>query len=218
MISPFLSQFFSIALIALLGAMLPGPDFAIVTKNTIFHSRQSGCVTALGVGTAVAVHMTYCVLGLAVVISSSLLIFSLIKYIGACYLIYLGINSLFSKQSKEIFSPSADRLGNTGIQKTKISNLVSFKQGFLCNLLNPKATLFFLSLFTVVIKPSTPFHWELVYALEILVTSVTWFCTLTIILSHPRIKKALDKAGKYIAKFLGVFLIGFGVALAFLKR
>ena len=215
MISPFFSEFFSIALIALLGAMLPGPDFAIVTKNTIFHSRQSGCVTALGVGTAVAVHMTYCVLGLAVLISSSLLIFSLIKYIGACYLVYLGISSLFSKQSKEIFSSGAD---SSSMKKTKISNLVSFKQGFLCNLLNPKATLFFLSLFTVVIKPNTPFHWEVIYALEILLISVTWFCTWTVILSHPCIKQALDKAGKYIAKFLGVFLIGFGVALAFLKR
>jgi len=205
-------QFFSIALITLLGAMLPGPDFAIVTKNSIFHSRESGCFTAFGVGAAIAVHMTYCVLGLALIISNSLLIFSLIKYIGASYLIYLGLHSLLSKKSKEIFS------SNTIVKKTKISNFVSFKQGFLCNLLNPKATLFFLSLFTVVIKPNTPFHWELIYAIEIIIIAIVWFCSLTIILSRARIKQALEKAGKYIANFLGVFLVGFGIALAFLKR
>ena len=205
-------QFFSIALIVLLGAMLPGPDFAIVTKNSIFHSRKSGCFTALGVGAAIAVHMTYCVFGLAFVISGSLLVFGLIKYIGASYLIYLGISMLLSKQSKEIFYSDAIT------KKTKISNFVSFKQGFLCNLLNPKATLFFLSLFTVVIKPSTPFYSEVIYAMEIIIIAIAWFCSLTIILSHARIKHVLEKSGKYIAKSLGIFLIGFGVALAFLKR
>lgn len=206
-------HFFSIGLIALLGAMLPGPDFAMVTKNSIFHSRKSGCLTALGVGTAIAIHMTYCVLGLALVISSSLWLFSLIKYTGAFYLIYLGLNSLLSKQSEDIFSRNT-----ATTQKTNLSNFASFKQGFLCNLLNPKATLFFLSLFTVVIKPSTPFHWEVMYAIEIIILTVIWFCSLSIILSHHWIKQALKKSEKYIAKCLGIFLIGFGVILAFLKQ
>lgn len=204
-------QFFSIALIALLGAMLPGPDFAIVAKNSILHSRKSGCFTAVGVGAAIAVHMTYCVLGLALVISSSLFIFNLIKYVGASYLIYLGISSFLIKEPKEIFN--SDMIA----KKTRISNFVSFKQGFLCNLLNPKATLFFLSIFTVIIKPNTPFYFELIYAMEIIVIAIIWFCSLTIILSHSRIKKALEKSEKYISKFLGVFLILFGMALVFLK-
>lgn len=207
-----IAQFFSIGLIALLGAMLPGPDFAVVTKNSIFHSRRSGYFTSFGVGAAILIHMSYCVLGLAIVISSSLFLFDLIKYIGACYLIYLGIKSFLSKQSKEIFS------SNKKIKKTEISNFASFKQGFLCNLLNPKATLFFLSLFTVIIKPATPFSWQVVYALEIFFVAVTWFCSLTVILSHSYIKQLLEKAEIYIAKFLGIFLIGFGIVLVFLKR
>jgi len=207
-----IAQFFSIGLIALLGAMLPGPDFAIVTKNSLLYSRMSGYFTSFGVGAAILVHMSYCVLGLALVISSSLLLFSLIKYIGASYLIYLGLNSLFSKQSKKLFS------ANKKAKKTEISHFVSFRQGFLCNLLNPKATLFFLSLFTVVIKPETPFHWEIIYAMEIFFIATAWFCSLTIILSHSYIKRTLEKAEKYIARFLGLFLIGFGVALAFVRH
>ena len=206
-----ITQFFSIALITLLGAMLPGPDFAIVTQNALFHSRRAGYFTSLGVGTAILIHMTYCVLGLALVISNSLLLFNLIKYVGALYLIYLGINALFSKQAKKIFS-------NEKVKKTQMSRLTAFKQGFLCNLLNPKATLFFLSLFTVIIKPNTPIHWEIVYAAEIFMIAIAWFCVLTIILSHPNIKKVLEKAEKYIAKLLGLSLITFGIALTFVKH
>jgi RhtB (resistance to homoserine/threonine) family protein len=206
-----ITQFFSIALIALLGAMLPGPDFAIVAKNSLLHSRRSGYFTSFGVGAAILIHMSYCIFGVALIISSSLLLFNLIKYIGASYLIYLGVSSLLSKQPEEIVDANKE-------EKTVISNFVSFKQGFLCNLLNPKATLFFLSLFTVIIKPETPFSWEVVYGLEIAVVATTWFCGLTVILSHPYIKRALEKAEKYIAKFLGIFLIGFGIALVFIRH
>lgn len=204
-----LLQFFSIGLIALLGAMLPGPDFAIVTRNALLHSRQSGFFTAFGVGAAILVHMTYCVLGLAIVIASSLWVYNLIKYIGAAYLIYLGVQSFFSEQI-EMFSASKNKS-----KQTSMSNFTSFKQGFFTNLLNPKATLFFLSLFTVVIKPETPFIWQVAIGLEIFFVATTWFCCLTMILSHAYIKKLLENAEVYIARLLGLLLVGFGLALAF---
>lgn len=209
-----LTQFFTIGLLTLLSAMLPGPDFALVTKNTILHSRRAGLFTSLGVGCAILIHMTYCVLGLAIIISQSILLFNIIKYIGAVYLIYLGINSLLSKHTDQTSMGSSHKM----LQKTKMSNLTAFRQGFLCNLLNPKATLFFLALFTMVIKPKTPFLWEFLYAIEIFIIGTAWFCSLTIILSHPRIIRLLNKIEKYISKILGVFLIGFGVALAFVKK
>lgn len=204
-----ITQFFSIAIIALLGAMLPGPDFAIVTKNSLFYSKKAGFLTAFGVGAAILVHMSYCVLGLAIVISRSLFLFNLIKYVGACYLIYLGVKSLQFKEEKIFLSSHQN--------DTRQSHFESFKQGFLCNLLNPKATLFFLSLFTVLIKPTTPLTWQIIFAIEIFSTAVIWFCCLTFILSHPSIKNFLQKIEKYIAKILGLFLIGFGITLAFLS-
>ncbi len=207
-----IAQFFSLGLIALLGAMLPGPDFAIVTKNTILHSRKSGYFTSLGIGAAILVHMTYCLLGMAIVIKNSLLVFNTIKYIGAAYLVYLGVKTFFSKQSNKIFSSVSGNVSST------MSSFTAFKQGFLCNLLNPKATLFFLSLFTVLIKPDTPISWQIVFAGETILIAITWFCLLTQILSHPYIKGILEKAETYIAKILGCFLIFFGVALALVSR
>jgi RhtB (resistance to homoserine/threonine) family protein len=208
-----LEQFFTIGILMLLSAMLPGPDFALVTKNTILHSRRAGLFTSLGVGSAILIHITYCALGLAIVISQSLLLFSLIKFIGAGYLVYLGLNSLISKKTPATIS--ADKPAGT---KTQISDFVAFRQGFLCNLLNPKATLFFLALFTVIIKPETPALWEFIYAIEMFFILTAWFCSLTLILSHPKVLRGLNRVEKYISKVLGVFFIGFGVALAFVKQ
>lgn len=206
-----LTQLFTIGLLMLFAVMLPGPDFAIVTKNTVVHGKRAGLFTTLGISSALLVHITYCILGLAVIISQSILLFNIIKYLGAFYLIYLGIQSLLAKSSKIDPLHASER-------KTKMSNAKAFQQGFLCNLLNPKATLFFLALFTVIIKPETPLLWNLAFALEMFLIVAAWFSCLTLLLSHPRIIQLLEKAEKIISKMLGVFLIGFGVALAFTKK
>jgi RhtB (resistance to homoserine/threonine) family protein len=207
-----IGQFFTIGLLMLLAVALPGPDFALVTKNTIIHSRRAGLFTTAGIVSATLIHITYCVLGLAIVISQSILLFSIIKYIGATYLVYLGINLLLTKHT------NVPTLTQKVSQKTRMSNFIAFRQGILCNLLNPKATLFFLALFTAIIKPETPLAWELAYAVEMVAIVTTWFCTLTVFLSHPRILRGLNSVEKYISKVMGAFLVGFGVALAFVKR
>jgi RhtB (resistance to homoserine/threonine) family protein len=208
-----IEQFFTIGILMLLSAMLPGPDFALVSKNTILHSRRSGLFTTLGLGCAILIHITYCALGLALIISKSLILFSVIKYVGAAYLIYLGISSLLAKPASNItHTDSAKPV------KTSMTSFAAFRQGFFCNLLNPKATLFFLALFTVIIKPETPAGWVMIYALEMFLILTGWFCALTLILSHPRVLRALNKMEKYITKILGVFFIGFGVALAFVEK
>lgn len=209
-----LTQFFTIGILMLFSAMLPGPDFAMVTKNTIMHSRRAGILTSLGIGAALLIHITYCMLGLAIVISKSIILFNIIKFIGAAYLIYLGINALLSKQPEHGPANTSATLR----PRTPLSDLKAFYQGFLCNLLNPKATLFFLALFTMIIKPETPVSWELIYAAEMYFIVTAWFCGLTLLLSHPRVLRTLNRIEGYISKALGVFLIGFGIALAFARK
>ncbi len=207
-----LTQFSTIGLLMLLTAMLPGPDFALVTKNTVAHSRIAGFFTSFGISCAVIVHMTYCLLGFAVVISESLWLFSAIKYLGAIYLIYLGIKTLGTKQ--KIDRQNAHEL----FPKTQISPLLAFKQGFLCNLLNPKATLFCLAIFTIVINPGTSIWLETLYAIEMVLITICWFSLLTLLLSHASVMRALARSKQYIEKTLGIFLIGFGIALTWVKQ
>lgn len=206
-----ITQFFTIGLLVLLSAMLPGPDFAIVTKNTISHSRRAGLFTTLGISSACLIHITYCILGLAIVISNSILLFNAIKYIGAIYLIYLGVSSLLAKQTHL-------KTENKSHAKKAMSDSAAFRQGFFCNIFNPKATLFFLALFTVIIKPNTPINWQITYAIEIFIIVTIWFSCLSLLLSHKKIMHLLDKAEMYIAKSLGIFLILFGVVLALAKQ
>ena len=208
-----MTHFFSIGIIALFAAMLPGPDFAIVTRNNLLYSKQAGLYTTLGIASAIIIHMTYCLLGIAVIISQSIVAFSMIKYLGGAYLIYIGIKTLISKSNNNAMTNA-----NAPMQQKQMARFTAWRQGFLCNLLNPKATLFFLAVFTVMVSPQTPLYIQLGYATEMVLASLVWFTTLTFILTHPIITHYLNKTQRYISKILGASLIGFGVVLCLLKQ
>ena len=89
----------TIGLISLLGAMSPGPDFAIVTKNCLTGTFRTGVLTALGVSFALLVHVTYCLFGIALLIAETPALFLGLKYLGAAYLLYLGIRMLIEKRT-----------------------------------------------------------------------------------------------------------------------
>lgn len=199
------TSFLTLGLIMLLGAMLPGADFAVVTKNSLLHSRKAGLYTALGIGTAIWVHMSYCVLGLAVVIQQSPWIFHTIQYMGAFYLTYLGIMLLKPHPVEQIETASGNRT------LTPLSNGQAFRQGFMCNLLNPKATLFFLTIFSAVATAQTTLLLNLAYALEIFSTAMLWFCSLAYLISHKAVTAWLRQSTKIIEKILGVILLGLAV-------
>jgi RhtB (resistance to homoserine/threonine) family protein len=200
------THFFSLGIIMLLAAMAPGPDFAIVTKNTLLHSRRAGIYTALGISLAICVHMTYCVLGVAAVIHESPFVFRVIQYAGAVYLIYLGCMLL--KAPSTPFSSDECITEMPEVNKRRaISMRKAFKQGFICNLFNPKATLFFLTLFSVTTTDENSFYINLGYAAEILFVTIVWFSTLAYLLSHQAITPFFDKAKNSIEKILGIGLI-----------
>lgn len=201
-----MTEFFAISLLIVLAAISPGPDFAMVTKNSLLYSRQTGILTALGVAISLLVHASYCILGLALIISQSLLLFSIIKYMGALYLIYIGIKSLLAHREIERF--------NIRKERRDLSSFEAFRQGFLCNLLNPKAIMFLLAFFTLVVKPGTSLITELAYGFEIGFIHLLWFSFLAYMLTHRYVKENLSKMQYYIVKFMGVVLIGFGVKIA----
>lgn len=129
-----------IATIATLGMLSPGPDFFLIIKNASRYQRSAALMTAMGVVSAVALHMTYCVAGLAVLITTTPWLFNILKYAGAAYLIWIGFKSLMPNAGQQL------DLNNT--QHEIVTFKKAFMQGFLCNVLNPKATLFFLAVFT----------------------------------------------------------------------
>ena len=201
--------FFTIGLLQTFAVILPGPDFAMVVKNTLSWTRRAGYFTALGITCGILFHMTYCLLGLAIIITSSSLLFKLIQYSGCIYLIYMGLHCLFAKRN----AFEKQEVG-TVCAEIKISDTRAFKQGLYCNILNPKASLFFLGLFTLVVHPDTRKLLQLSYCAEIAVITFSWFCFLTWLLSHQKISFYLHRCQQTVTKLMGIFLIFFAVRLA----
>ncbi len=197
----------TVALIHLLAVMSPGPDFIMVVKNSLSHSRRSGIYSAVGLGLGITVHVTYCLLGIALIISRSILIFSIIKYIGAAYLLYIGIKSLRAKPHEEAIAVGEHA-------KVDLTKLQALRMGFLTNVTNPKATLFFLSLFTLVIHPGTPLVVKLIMGSEMVLATMAWFSIVTVIVSHRLVRNRIGKIQHYLEKFMGGVLILFGIVVA----
>lgn len=203
-----LTELITIGLLMLFSVMLPGPDFAIVVKNTLVYSRRSGLFTSLGITCAILIHITYCALGLAFIILESPVLFNIIKYAGGAYLIYLGITCLISKSNQTIDVCNTNEIAQQ-------SPGTAFWQGFLCNALNPKAALFFLALFTTVVSPDLSLSGMIILSLEMILIVGLWFSSLALLLSHPRVIPFFNRLKKYIEKILGFLLFGFGFVLIF---
>lgn len=203
-------EFIEITFIILIATISPGPDFMMVSRNALQHTQKAGVMTALGIALGSLLHSSYCILGFAIIISRSLILFNVIKYIGAIYLIYLGVKGLFEKASSMESDNEKDIAGLTGFQ--------AFRQGLFCTALNPKGILFFLAFFTIIIKPSMPLSIQASYALEIAIIDVVWFSTVAFFFSHHKIKMMLGKGLHYVSKLFGGFLILFGLKIFALAK
>ncbi|VEJ55554.1 LysE family transporter [Pragia fontium] len=195
-----------VATIATLGMLSPGPDFFLIVKNAARYPRSVAMFTALGVILAVATHMPYCVAGLAVVITATPWLFNILKYAGAAYLIWIGFQALLAK--------GGSKMDVTHVSQQQTSYRNAFIQGYLCNLLNPKATLFFLSVFTQVLNIDSSTGEKMWYAFIIWILSAIWWPALVFLIQSAPVRRGLAKMQKSVDKVLGVVLIGLGIKVA----
>ncbi len=206
----YFAEFIAVTSIFTLVLISPGPDFVLIVRNSLVYSRRTGLYSAFGVALGILVHVSYSLMGLGLIISQSILLFSVMKYLGAAYLIYIGYKSLRSKPSQ--LSISKDTI------QQDISKAQAVKIGFLTNVLNPKATLLFLALFTQVISQTTPITIKIFYGLEMSGLVFAWFSLVTVILSHQKIKAPFIKIHHYIEKATGAVLILLGLKVAISQR
>lgn len=202
------TEFSTVALIHLLAVASPGPDFAIVVRESVAFGRRAGIFTALGVGAGIFVHVAYSLLGIGLIVSQSIVLFNALKWLAAAYLLYIGIKALRAK-------PADPARAELGLEQAARSPRAAFTTGFVTNGLNPKATLFFLSLFTVVIDPHTPLTVQAGYGLYLALATALWFCLVAMLFSRPRVRAGFARLGHWFDRLMGVVLIGLGVKLAF---
>lgn len=199
-----------------LAAAAPGPDFALVTQQTLAHGRKQGIACSAGITLGLTVHIAYSILGLAALIASSTQLLWWIKVLGGLYLIYLGIRGLLASSKSRSM---ADRVaGDVSVSAELADSDISlgdlrksFTRGVLCNVLNPKAPIYFVALFTVVLSPELPLYQLLAYAVVMMVIQFIWFSTLVVLLSSAPVSRRLSNSAHWIERVLGAAMIGLGV-------
>ena len=204
------TNFLTVTVVGLLAVMSPGPDFLIVTRNSILYSKRVGLCTALGIALGTIVWVAASLLGIALVISKTVLLFNIVKWLGAAYLVYLGIQS-FRKSKDGVVKE------NTSVPPEHITARAGFWNGFLTNLSNPKAALFFVSFFSVLITPETPGVLRAAYGLEISAIALLWFSLLATALSTTRIKGVFENISTGLRRVTGALFIALGIKLALSK-
>ena len=196
----YLDEFILIALAHFFAVASPGPDFAIILKQSISYGRRNALFASVGVGLGILVHVPYCLLGVALVISQSETLFNWLKYLAAAYLAFMAFQALQSTANKSLDEQSAQVLKAESVRR-------SFVKGFLTNALNPKATLFFLSLFTLVINPTTPTAVQISYGVYMAIATWIWFSGLSLVLSKHAVRHFFLRSGHWFDRAIGVVLL-----------
>jgi RhtB (resistance to homoserine/threonine) family protein len=200
-------EFSKVALAHLLAVASPGPDFAIVLKQSLTHGRRTAIWTSIGVGVAILLHVTYSLLGLGLLIRSSVLWFNIVKYAGAAYIAWLGVQSVRAKPR------TAAEIAGSATAATPTPH-GAFATGFLTNALNPKVTLFFLSLFVLIVSPSTPKLIQAGYGLWLSLATMAWFSLVSVVFTREDVRSRFLRYGHWIDRALGVVFLIFALSLA----
>jgi RhtB (resistance to homoserine/threonine) family protein len=196
--------------VVLLLFLIPGPAVFLTISQTIKGGRKNGIVTGLGIAFGDLLHTCASVLGLSAILMTSALAFEIVKYLGAAYLIYLGISALIEKSKKD----KKPIRKNVKIVKTN----GSFHQALLIELLNPKTSLFFLAFLPQFVQNnSTPVTIQLLLLgltfvlMSIIYTTILVFLTST--LGNKLIIKSTQST-KWLERVVGIVYIGLGLKLA----
>lgn len=208
------SEFLTIAVAHALAVASPGPDFAIVLKQSLTKGRRTAIWTSLGIGAGISLHVAYSLLGISLLIAKSPVAFSVLKYVGAAYLAWIGVQALRSRPraaGAAAVAPGASD-GKGADQPRKHT---AFALGFLTNALNPKATMFFLALFPMAVSASTPKLVQLGYGIWVILSTAAWFSFVSIVFTRPEVRDRFLRVGHWIDRALGVVFLGFAASLAF---
>lgn len=205
-------NFETFLLTAILLNITPGNDTIFILSRSIAQGRKAGIVSALGIGTGTLIHTLLAAFGLSIIIAESILLFNIIKYAGAVYIIYIGLKMLFGKSQLSTVIAASNKSANY---------LKVYRDGIITNVLNPKVALFFIAFLPQFIDPALrntvwPF---LTLGFTFITMGTIWCLTLAVFASAFFIRlKDNDKISGYINKFCGITLVLLGIKVALTNR
>lgn len=199
-----LTEFLALAGLHIIAVASPGPDFAIILKQSIRYGKTTGFYTAAGIGTGIFLHIVYTLLGFSLLIQEYDWAYLALRLLGGGFLVFIGYKSILAKPITLSLSQSELKDSN---------HFKAFKIGFLVNALNIKATLFFLSVYTAVVSSETPLQWQVAYGVWMALATFLWFAFLASILGNQQIRGKITQYNHWIERISGVILILVGLKL-----
>jgi RhtB (resistance to homoserine/threonine) family protein len=207
-----LTHVLAFAGIVWLAAMAPGPDFAIVVRQSVASGVRSGMAAALGVGAGVFVWAVAAAVGVAALLAASAVAFTVVKVVGAAYLLYLGVRALRAATQRDD-GPSDD-----GSDSASDAVWRSFRQGLITNVLNPKAAAFFVALMPQFVGSGSAYGTTVLLATVAGMTALVWFCVLANLVGALRRVLARPSVRRVVDAVTGAALVGLGIRLAVASR
>ena len=207
------AQFVKVAVAHLLAVISPGPDFAMVVRQSIAHGRRAALWTSVGIGCAILLHVTYSLLGIGFLLRSSLAAFTAVKFAGAGYLAWIGAKALLSPPRRGLSAAPAGADAELS-RPAEPAPRKAFATGFITNALNPKVTLFIVAIFATVIDPATPRVIQEAYGLWMSLATIVWFSMVSVFFTRDGVRRAFLRGGHWIDRAMGAVLIGLAAALA----
>ena len=197
---------------SLLLHLTPGQDTLYILGRSIAQGRRAGIFSMLGIMSGVLVHTLLAALGLSVVLATSAMVFAIVKYAGAAYLVWIGIGLLRKTSSHQ---------GWQSGQRSSLRPWKLYRQGVLTNVLNPKVALFFLSFLPQFVDPQAHFVFLpfLLLGLSLFVTG-SLYCVMLVYASAwlTRRFSGPSALGAVAGKMTGTLFIGLGVKLALTRQ
>ncbi len=202
-------EFLTIVVAHALAVASPGPDFALVLRQSLAHGRRAAVWSSIGIGCGLSVHIGYCILGLGYFLKNSEVALAAVKYLGAAYLAWVGVQALRSRA----------RTGDVDLAAgaTVPTDGAAWTTGFLVNVLNPKAALFFISLFPLAVSVTTPKLVQVGYGVWMTLSTIAWFSFVSVVFTREDVRRRFLRHGHWIDRALGVVFIGFAMSLVFAK-
>ena len=196
---------------AVLLNLSPGPDIAFILGQTARGGRQAGFAAMFGIWTGAFGHVLMAALGLSAVLATSAMVFSVVKWAGAAYLIWLGITALLAKDSKFTVDGEA-------VEPRFFS---VYRQGALVALLNPKVAVFFLAFLPQFVVEGAGPVWAQLFLHGSLIIAVAAVIEPVLVIAGEKLTMALRRnvrLGIWVERGLGTVLMGLGIRLALAER
>jgi threonine/homoserine/homoserine lactone efflux protein len=206
------AQFIKVAVAHMLAVAAPGPDFAMVVRQSLVHGRRAALWTSIGIGTAILVHLSCILLGFGILLRTYPAAFTAVKFAGAGYLAWIGLKALTSRPVNMPRAPAGAE-AHLG-RPLEPAAAAAWTTGFFTNMFNPKVTLFFVAIFATLVDPATPKVIQGAYGLWMSATTMAWFCMVSLFFTRESVREAFLRQRHWIDRAMGVVLIGLAAALA----